>query len=225
MPDDHDELRELLSEDLAELELDPDDLDTAIDMAEHVQAMCEAAAETTGEPLAIAAARTAHLLASEAIDEEVTEDTALGAGPACAAGCAACCHIPVSATAADVAALVLWLQQRDEVVRREIRENVRTALPRATGLEPRGALPCPLLDREEGTCRAYAVRPLACRGCFSDDAAKCIPGGTISTFVAPQVIARSAAMGVRRALHEAGEYDESVDLILGLAEILGIETP
>lgn len=222
--DPEDEIRDLLEQELGEFDLLEDDLETAAEIAGQVQVMSEAAAEASDEPLVLAAARTAHLLAGEAIDEEISEDTAAGQGPACAAGCSACCHIPVSATAADVAALVVWLDEQPAALRRDVEQRVRDALPRATGQEERGALPCPLLDLKDGTCRAYAVRPLACRGCFSDDASQCIPGGTIRAFVAPQVIARSAAIGVRLALREAGEYDESIDLIVGLAEVLDVDS-
>lgn len=210
----------LLGAELEDLELDDEDLEAAGELAEQIQAAALAVAGSAGEDAPLLVSAVTRELATRAIDEEIEEDRAAGAGPACTAGCAACCHIPVSVTAADVAALLVWLVDQDEVVQQDVIDRIEEALPRVMGEEPRGALPCPILDLESLTCRAYEVRPLACRGCFSDDASQCIPGGTISAFVVPQVISRSAAVGVRLALAEIGEDHGCADLIVGLAHAI-----
>lgn len=218
MPDGNDERRrELLAIELLDFELDPDDLDAAAEFAEQVETMALIVAEETDGPVSLAISEMTQAIATSAIDEEVKEDSDAGYGPACKAGCSACCHIPVSATAADVASLLEFLGAQPEELLIDVARRTYDALPRANGAEPRGVLPCPLLDLDEGTCRAYEARPLACRGCFSDDASQCVPGGTISAFLVPQVIARSAAVGVRLALADAGEDDRCDDLIVALA--------
>lgn len=209
----------MLEIELREFDLDDEDFDAVCEFGLEVQSSAETVADEGDDPLVLAVAHTAHALSSAAIDEEIEENVAAGAPPACAAGCAACCHIPVSVTAADVAALFVWLQTQPEAVRRDVETRVREALPRASGERPRGALPCPILDLDERTCRAYAVRPLACRGCFSDDAQLCEEGETLSAFVFPLVVARGATAGARVALAAAGENDSTRDLIVSLAEL------
>ena len=211
----------MLQAELEDFDLDEEDFEAATDLAEQVQSMSEVVARGTDRSVPLAVSETAQLLATASIDEEIEEDEEAGQGPACAAGCSACCHIPVSATAADVASLLDWLQSQPADVRDDVARRVDEGLPRVTGAAPRGVLACPILDVDAGTCRAYEVRPLACRGCFSDDASQCVPGGEISAFVVPQVIARSAAVGVRMALGTAGEDDGCDDLIVALARGLG----
>lgn len=218
MPDRNDERRrELLAIELVDFDLEPDDLDAAAEFAEQVETMALIVGAEADGPVSLAISEVTQALATSAIDEEIEEDSAAGYGPACKAGCSACCHIPVSATTADVASLLEWLGNQPEDLLVDVVGRTYEALPRASGAEPRGVLPCPLLDLEEGICRAYEARPLACRGCFSDDASQCVPGGTISTFLVPQVIARSAAVGARLALADAGEDDRCDDLIVALA--------
>lgn len=216
-----DRARALLAVELADLELDPDDLEAAIEFAEQVHeatSLVADEAEDAGGWSAPAVGAAAHVLAEGAIAEEIEEDREAGYGPACKAGCSACCHIPVSTTDADVAVLIAWLEEQSEELRTDVIRRTYEALPRADGTEPRGVLPCPLLDLDAGTCRAYDARPLACRGCFSDDASQCVPGEEISAFVVPQVVARSTAVGVRLTLAERDESAECHDLIVGLAQ-------
>lgn len=214
-------MRTMLQAELEDFDLDEEDFEAATDLAEQVQSMSEVVARGTDRSVPLAVSETAQLLATASIDEEIEEDVAAGQGPACAAGCSACCYIPVSATAADVASLLDWLESQPADVRSDVEHRLDEALPRVTGAAPRGVLACPILDVDAGTCRAYEARPLACRGCFSDDASQCVPGGTISAFVVPQVIARSAAVGVRMALGTAGHDDGCDDLIVALARGLG----
>ncbi len=206
---------------LADFGLDDEDFEAATELAEQVQTVAELVARGTELSVPLAVSEATQTLTTDAIDEEIDEDEAVGQGPACAPGCSACCHIPVSATAADVASILDWLGAQPADVREDIERRTREALPRATGTAPRGVLACPILDVDAGTCRAYEARPLACRGCFSDDASQCVPGGTISAFVVPQVIARSASVGVRMALAAAGEDGACEDLIVALARELG----
>ena len=213
-------MRARLLQDLATFELDAEDLDAALEFSHGVFRATADVITESEQPPALAAAAVGELLASHAIDREIEEESAAGQAPACARGCAACCHIPVSVTAADIARLLRWYGEQSADRQQEIGARLATALPRATGERPRGVLPCPLLDVSTGSCEAYEARPLACRGCFSEDARQCVPGGEISAFVAPLVIARSAALGVRMALEEVGADGRSRDLIVALAEVL-----
>jgi len=210
----------MLREELAVFELDAEGFEEAVALAEEVRAVAEAAAPASGDGLPGAVGAIVQALATTSIDDEIEEDAAVGQGPACAAGCSACCHIPVSATTADVALLLRWLATQPPAVRRDVERRVDDALPRATR-PGRGALACPLLDVSTDTCRAYEYRPLACRGCFSDDASRCTPGGTIEAFVVPQIISRSAAVGARVALLRQGADGSCGDLIVSLAKALG----
>lgn len=215
-----DRVRARLAVELADLELDEEDLEAALELTEQVRDAARAVAgqaDANGAWPTLAVGEATHALAETAIDEEIEEDRSAGFGPDCKAGCSACCHIPVSATASDIAVLIAWLDDQKEEIRSDVIRRTYESLPRASGKEPRGVLPCPLLDLELGTCRAYEARPLACRGCLSDDARQCVPGKEILAFVAPQVIARSAATGVRLVLAERGEDGAYGDLIVGLA--------
>lgn len=89
-----------------------------------------------------------------------------GARPAwpCRKGCDNCCRRLASApelTAAEWEPLWRHVAALDAGARRAIRRGVEElARELAAGATQ---VTCPLLDREAGTCRVYAVRPAACR--------------------------------------------------------------
>lgn len=92
---------------------------------------------------------------------------------ACGKGCSYCCNSWVSATAPEVLLLASVIRDRGDA------DAVawRAAITHGLDFEARGkrVSPCPLLT-ERGTCSAYDVRPLACRGAASTDSAACRRG-------------------------------------------------
>lgn len=126
-------------------------------------------------------------VAGEALLDERGETLARAGERACMAGCAACCHMPVSLALPE--ALVIhehvattWSELERESLRAALREAAAAARAdeEAYFLARR---PCPFLDlppdanarsRGEGRCRIYAVRPLACRGHASFAQAACL---------------------------------------------------
>ena len=96
--------------------------------------------------------------------------------PACRSGCAHCCHQAVGVTPPEVFAIHEHLRatrapaELAAVVRRIRAADDRTrGMTSAERLSP--DLPCPFLVDER--CSIYEVRPLACRGTNSLDAAAC----------------------------------------------------
>lgn len=102
----------------------------------------------------------------------------------CRPGCTACCHGPFDISLADVRLLSAGLAQLDPAVREQVRQRGQALLERVHALEPGWTtpydvraldeerfdrltealadMPCPLLD-EQGSCLAYAHRPMVCR--------------------------------------------------------------
>lgn len=101
----------------------------------------------------------------------------------CRSGCSACCFDnPQAIPAAETALLASHV---DEGMRTQLEADVaifeRISSP-TVSMEERGVAfkkekrPCPLLNVELNQCRAYSVRPLACRDFFSEsEAAWCHP--------------------------------------------------
>ncbi|GEJ56544.1 YkgJ family cysteine cluster protein [Anaeromyxobacter diazotrophicus] len=97
--------------------------------------------------------------------------------PACAPGCAACCTVNVATLPVEGLAVAGFLRRRlapGEVARRAaallaFHERVRWC---EDAERIRGGLACPFLDAH-GACAVHPVRPLACRGVSSLDAAEC----------------------------------------------------
>jgi hypothetical protein len=95
---------------------------------------------------------------------------------ACTAGCDACCHLHVSVSALEALLVAAFL--RDTLSAEElasVRARVDRAAKRVRGMNQGervlARVACPLLH--EGRCIAYPVRPLACAGASSTDAAIC----------------------------------------------------
>ena len=88
---------------------------------------------------------------------------------ACRDGCHWCCHLQVTATAAEVC-LIAERLQRDAPV--HVLRRIRERLPRKAKASDDTTVTCALLT-EAGSCGVYDVRPLACRGWTSRDAQSC----------------------------------------------------
>jgi len=96
--------------------------------------------------------------------------------PACRSGCAHCCYQAVGVSAPEVFAIHDHLRAtRTPAELAAVVRRVREADDRTRGMTPAARLspelPCPLLEAER--CSIYEVRPLACRGKNSLDAALC----------------------------------------------------
>lgn len=98
---------------------------------------------------------------------------------ACAAGCAHCCRGHVSITAPEAIVLAAFLRDtRKDVAALAARAQSTAERVRSLGQGRGGAkVDCPLLENER--CAAYQVRPLACAGINSFDAAACARGDEI----------------------------------------------
>jgi Fe-S-cluster containining protein len=97
--------------------------------------------------------------------------------PACAAGCAWCCHVHVEATRVEIEAIAAHLAKtRSEEDLAALREKLgeRARAVEALDDQARWAarIPCALLD-EGGSCSIHAVRPLRCRVFHSASAEPC----------------------------------------------------
>ncbi len=95
------------------------------------------------------------------------------AKPACARGCAHCCHDRVEVTAPEVFLLVRYLRAHADPERDARVESTARALRGIDGrAHHRARIRCALLDPDDA-CTAYAARPLACRRAHSTDASVC----------------------------------------------------
>ncbi len=95
---------------------------------------------------------------------------------ACRAGCAHCCHQVVAVSPPEALAIFDHLRRSRGAAELEIlKARVRALHERARGLSSAERFspehPCAFL--EAGNCSIYEVRPLACRGVNSLDAAEC----------------------------------------------------
>jgi hypothetical protein len=99
------------------------------------------------------------------------------AGPvACSSGCDHCCHQIVGVSAPEALAIFEHVQRtRSAAELAELAAHVQRLFERSRGVPSRERFspehPCVFLDG--GRCSIYEVRPLACRGANSLDAADC----------------------------------------------------
>ncbi len=94
--------------------------------------------------------------------------------PACRKGCSFCCRIHVTATAAEIFAIVRALQALGEQPFARIRSRIRTASAATARDWSRDAFftyQCPLL--EDNACAVHPARPDSCRGLSSYSAQAC----------------------------------------------------
>lgn len=118
----------------------------------------------------------ARRLALRLLDDELGRLPPRPHAPACAEGCAMCCHLRVAATPAEVFGLLDYLVKKLsaaqwQAMRERIEGTAATlhALPADSLLVSN--IPCPVL--EEGRCAGYAGRPLNCRAYHSLDLSAC----------------------------------------------------
>ena len=149
---------------------------------------------------------------------------------ACAAGCDACCHLPVDVTAVELIALTQHLLETaspDELQR--IKASARSYLAQIEGLEPERRLkvrhPCPLLVNKQ--CSAYDMRPLPCRGFHSGNKSQCdrvLRGAENAAFdftdIARLEASRGAVEVLRQSSLKSGRDTNNYDLAPALALIL-----
>lgn len=154
---------------------------------------------------------------------------------ACQKGCSYCCHQSVMVTAAETVYIAQFLHnnlQESEVKR--LRDHVGARARQADGLDSdqRGdqRIACAFLM--DGVCSIYPVRPLQCRGGFSEDAEYCrsllenreetqkklandeIEGKYL---LLPKMLYDSAQVGMAGALSKDGLNSQPLDLNAALA--------
>jgi Fe-S-cluster containining protein len=149
------------------------------------------------------------------------------AAPACAAGCAFCCHVHVDATVPEILAAAAFVRRTlPEEAQAALRERLAAQARRVAGMddEARWAarVPCALLD-EGGRCSVYEARPLRCRAFHSTAVEPCreaFAGRGDGEAVPDATLARTAAAieeGYDRALAGRGVAAEGLRFEIGLA--------
>lgn len=148
----------------------------------------------------------------------------------CTKGCSACCHVHVAALIPEVVYLSRAVACEAPAVRREIIGQIQAGAARIQGttLARRVQLrvPCALLNKEEGTCAAYALRPATCRGENSiEDPRLCAePRGRHDRMAELFLQFTSARYGAAERLAARGLDARFVELTLGLALTLEDES-
>jgi len=84
----------------------------------------------------------------------------------CLKGCNHCCYNPVSLSVLEGVTLFRWLSKH-RMWTTALKVQFESVHARTFGLSAgvwlMSQIPCPLLDEDQGTCRAYEGRPLTCR--------------------------------------------------------------
>ena len=90
--------------------------------------------------------------------------------PSCRKGCSRCCYYPVLTSLME-AILVYRGIFRNHLWTSTLRAKFQEAADRVRGLKLEiwtlSEIPCPLLDVEQGTCKAYSSRPFSCQTVYS----------------------------------------------------------
>jgi Fe-S-cluster containining protein len=158
---------------------------------------------------------------------------------ACRKGCSHCCHQSVMVTAPEVALAAKFLH--DNLTEKEVlrlRDRVAARARQGDGLDNHERMDkriaCAFLM--EGTCSIYPVRPLQCRGGFSEDAEYCrsllenreetqaaLQNGEIEGkyLLLPKMLYDSAQVGIAGALGKDGLNSRPLDLNAAMAIALG----
>lgn len=158
---------------------------------------------------------------------------------ACRKGCSFCCHQSVMATAAEVVHAAKFLHDNlseSEVLR--LRDRVATRARQADGMDNDQRMDqriaCAFLM--DDICTIYPVRPLQCRGGFSEDAEYCrnllenreetqdaVARGAIDGkyLLVPKMLYDSAQVGMAGALKKDGLNSDPLELTAAMAIALG----
>ena len=126
-----------------------------------------------GDPVAVAerGARGVDAVASEVARAREASDGG-EAAPACARGCAYCCHQRVELTAPEAFLLARGVRSHTS----ELAARVEATARALDGLSSRDhhlrQIPCALLA-DDGSCAVHPARPIACRRAHSTDASVC----------------------------------------------------
>lgn len=127
----------------------------------------------------------------------------------CAAGCHACCDMPIRTNLLEALALARSLDparlQAMQAHAAKVRANARRG-PSETYAERHRAVVgfCPLLDRQTGTCSAYELRPSRCRDTYSAMSARFCAAGAWES-----MSRRERAAYEREVAHTPGTDGES----------------
>jgi Fe-S-cluster containining protein len=158
---------------------------------------------------------------------------------ACRKGCSYCCHQSVMVTAPEVVYAAQFLHdnlEEKEVAR--LRDLVAARARQGDGLDNHERMdqriPCAFLV--DGICSIYPVRPLQCRGGFSEDDEYCrailenreevqtaLAAGNIAGkyLLLPKMLYDSAQIGMAGALGKDGLNSKPLDLNAAMAIALG----
>ncbi len=149
--------------------------------------------------------------------------------PACAAGCAHCCHSVVGLLPPEVFALAEAIDRHPERARAEALVAAVIDHARRHGRKTAAArigerIACALLSPAGLMCRVHPVRPLVCRAMNSTDAAACrvaLEDGrtdlALPTHLALHRFVQAAYDGFAEVLREHGVTTAPVELAGGLA--------
>ena len=182
----------------------------------------------TSLPTVIAVVDRAATLTTDLVEQFATEERV-----ACRAGCSWCCNFTsVLTSAAEVLRIAAYLRAKlapEDLQAITKRLAQRTAHISALPEERRGRarIPCALLVNQR--CSIYPVRPLACMGVTSSNAAACeasyrsgwtrpIPNGPRHLGIAVDV-----RTGMTESLTHAGLDGSGLDLTIALR--IALETP
>jgi Fe-S-cluster containining protein len=136
--------------------------------------------------------------------------------PACRAGCAFCCAIPVSVQPPEALYMALHLRERlkaDELAAFVDRLRHRVDARRGWTIEQRRTHPCRCVFlKADGHCGIYDGRPLACRGYTSQSAEACqedrdpipVHGGVMyaTSGISYGLVEATEALGLESARYE-----------------------
>ncbi len=158
---------------------------------------------------------------------------------ACRKGCSHCCHQSVMVTAPEVVHAAKFLH--DNLTEKEVlrlRDRVAARARQGDGLDNHermdSRIACAFLM--DGMCSIYPVRPLQCRGGFSEDAEYCrsllenreetqaaLQNGEIEGkyLLLPKMLYDSAQVGMAGALGKDGLNSRPLDLNAAMAIALG----
>ena len=95
--------------------------------------------------------------------------------PACAAGCAFCCHTLVSVLPPEAFYLAAHIDERPDAdaIRQRVISHDAANRGKSGAARHEGRIACPMLDPETWLCSVHEARPLTCRSMHSSDRGAC----------------------------------------------------